>query len=287
MHTKIILFLLLFYAAVCRFFLIDKLLPLPNQDVLNGRMLSGGASIVSVVLIFFLVKEYFKKPKIALLASWVFSILPWTFEQSRIISQPNLTLALVMLLIFSIQKINFKNKTILLFVIPVLLFIFYQQFWIFRIHEFNFNLYSFIFNLFTLLSFDFLFFFFITFWWGGVKEFGIMLLSFLPLFVLGIYKLITNKEKKLLILFLFITVAAAMSPFFPESREFYLITPLLSLAVALGIYYICLQTKFAIRILFAGLFFVMIYELGQFYHFYFIHYPQEVRSNFSQIHESF
>lgn len=290
MIGKLILLLILTYTVVSRFFLIDKILPLLNQEVLNGRMLSGGASIVSAVMIFFLVKEYFKKPKIALLTTWVFSILPWTFEQGRIISQPNFALfSILLLLAFTKRYLNsFGFKAYLLYLIIPFIFIFvYPQFWLFKVREFNFNISSFINNLFTLLSFDFLFFKNISFWWGGVKEFGIMYLSFLPFFLVGIYQIIEFRQIKLILLFLLVATVSAASQFFPETREFYFSTPILALVVALGIYYCFLQTKFAIRILFAGLFFLMIYEFSQFYHFYFIHYPQEVRSNFSQIHESF
>ena len=287
MKSNIIFALLLTFTAISRFFLIDKIPPNLNQVFLTGRILSGGASLVSAVMVFFLVKKYFGKPKIALLTSWVFSILPWTFEQGRIISQPNLTLALVMSVLFICQRVNFQNKKILLFLIPVIFFFLYPQFWIFRVDEFKFNFYSFIYNLFTLLSFDFLFFKNTSFWWGGVKESGVMFLSFLPFFLVGIYNIIHLVHFRLILLFLLITAVSAASRFFPETREFYLSTPILAIVVGLGIYYCFLQTKFAIRIFFAGLFFLMIYEFSQFYHFYFIHYPQEVRSNFSQIHESF
>lgn len=287
MKSNIIFALLLTFTAISRFFLIDKIPPNLNQVFLTGRILSGGASLVSAVMVFFLVKKYFEKPKIALLASWVFSILPWAFEQGRIISQSNLTLALVMSVLFIYQRVNFKNKKILLFLIPVIFFFFYPQFWIFRVDEFKFNFYSLIYNLFTLLSFDYLFFKNISFWWGGIKEFGVMFLSFLPFFLVGIYDIIRLVNLRFILFSLLITIVSAASQFFPETREFYFSTPILAIVVGLGIYRCFLQTKVVIRIFFVGIFLLMIYELSQFYHFYFIHYPQEIISNFSQIHESF
>ncbi len=287
MKSNLIFALLLTYTAVSRFFLLDKVLPFTNNSVISGRIISATASLSITFLVFFCIKRFFHNTQIALISTWVISLMPWTFEQGRIISQPNLTLALVMSVLFFIQRVNFKSKKILLFLIPILFFFFYPQFWIFRVHEFKFDFYSLVYNLFTLLSFDFLFFKNISFWWGGVKEFGIMYLSFLPFFLVGIYQIIELRQIKLILLILLVATVSAASQFFPETREFYFSTPILALVVALGIYYCFLQTKFAIRILITGLFFLMIYELSQFYHFYFIHYPQEVISNFSQIHESF
>lgn len=287
MQSKLILFLLLTYTAISRFFIIDKIPLLTHTEFLNWRFLSAGVSTINIVTIFFLIRGYFKNTKIALITTWVFSILPWVFEQGRIISQVNLVLSLILIIFLFIQKNSRKWRFGLIVFIPIIIFLAYSSFWFFRADQFKFNISSFITNLFILLSFDFLFFKNITFWWGGVRDFGVMFLSWLPFFLLGLYNLITGKRLKLLILFGLITFIASLSPFFPESREFYFATPLICTTVASGIYRWSLQKSVIARILFFCLFVLMIYEFSQFNHFYFVHYSQQVMSNFSQIHEPF
>lgn len=287
MKGKLILLLILTFTAISRFFLVDKIPPLLSSSVVSLRLLSAAATITSTALIFFLVERYFQNTKIALLTAWVFCILPWTFEQGRINSAPNLALVLILCTLLLAQKFFSKFKYTFLLFIPVLIFISYPQFWLFKFNEFEFSIHSLITNLYILTSFDFLFFRNVTFWWGGVREFGVMFLSFLPFHLIGIYQLVTNKEKKLLFIFGLITFIAALSPFFPESREFYFATPLISITVALGIYHFSIWKSIMIKSMIGLLFLLMIYEYMQFMHFYFVHYPQQIKSNFSQIHEAF
>lgn len=287
MKGKLILLLILIFTAISRFFLLDKIPQILSPSIVSWRQASVAATVTSTIIIYLLADTYFRNTKIALLSAWIFSILPWTFEQGRINSPPNFALVLLLCLLLLIKKITSRIKFSLLLLIPVLIFFSYPQFWLFRFNEFKFNIHSFISNLYILTSFDFLFIKNITFWWGGIREFGVMYLSFLPFYFFGIYQLIINNEKKLLFIYGLITIIAALSPFFPESREFYIATPLISLIIAFGIY-LFLQRRSIFTKIFIGLLFLsIIYENMQFIHFYFVHYPLQIKSNFSQIHEKF
>lgn len=284
---RFLIFLLLIFTALNRLFLIGQIPTSVSQTVLDGRLLSAAASIVSMLLLFLLVKNYFGSLKIALLASWVFSVLPWAFEQGRVISGPNLALVLVLFVLWFRTKVKNKFRPFLFLIIPFLIYVSYPQFWLFRISGFELSLDSFLKNLFLLTSFDFLFFKNITFWWGGIREFGIMLLTFLPFFLIGLYKLITCKEWKLAAFYGILIITSVLSPFFPESREFYFAAPLISLTVALGFYQLPFRNNLIFRVLILSIIIVVIYEISQFDHFYFIHYPQQVLGNFSKINEAF
>lgn len=286
MKSKLILLLILTYTAISRLFLLTTVPQMINSSPLT-RMISASANLGSAFILFFIAKNYFKSTKIALISVWFFAGLPWVFTEGRIVSQPSTALFFILLMILFAQRVSSGFKYVFwLLTLPIVYFV-YPQIWIFRILEFKFSLSSFITNLFILTSSDFLFFKNITFWWGGVREFGVMFLSMLPFFLVGIYELFIAKRVKLLILFGLITFIAVLSPFFPESREFYFATPLFSLAVALGIYKLMLHKYKAVKTFVICLFLMLIYEFSQFIHFYLVHYPQQILSNSSQIHEAF
>lgn len=279
--------LLILYAVISRFFLIDKIPPLINQPDLTLRYFSAFANIVTLLILFWLIKKITHNSRVASLTSWVFALLPWTYEQGRIVSQPQFAVFGILLLLFLVYKSKFRLRQIFYFFIPFIIYFAYPQFWLFKLKDFYFNIDSFTNNLFHLASFDFLFFKNTTFWWGGVKEFGVMFLAFLPFFLLGVYRLFVANRKKLIILFLFITLVAAASPFYPESREFFLSTPIIAYIVASGVDHMRSAKSLAFRLFLSILAVLIVYEIAQFYHFYFIHYRQEVKSNLYQIHEAF
>lgn len=286
MRSNFYLLFLLIYTAVCRLFLLTTVPQMVNSTP-AARMLSASVSVGSALIFFFISKKYFKSPKLALLSVWFFANSPWVFTEGRIVSQQNVALFFILLVTLFVQKISIRFKYIFWVLILPILYFAYPKFWLFKLEAFKLNLDSFFTNLFILTSFDFLFFKNITFWWGGVKEFGTMFLSTLPFFLVGSYELFIGKGRKLLFLFGSITFIAALSPFFPESREFYFTTPLFSLSVALGIYKLMLHKAKAVRAFVICLSVVLIYEFSQFFHFYFIHYPQTVSGNAFQIHEAF
>ncbi|MBI3379804.1 hypothetical protein HY029_03565 [Candidatus Gottesmanbacteria bacterium] len=287
MKGKILFLGILVFTAVTRLFLLNKIPPSINSSVYIWRLLSVFACLISTIVVYTLVKMNVRKKKIALLSSWIFVNLPWVFEQSRIISSPNLALTLVLLIMLLVLNTKYKLRVVFLLFIPVIFFVSYPKMWIFHASEFKFNYINFINNLFMLFSFDFLFFKNFTFWWGGVKEFGVMFTAFLPFFIVGIYEMINRQEFKLLLLIVFFGIFSALSPYFPESREFYLAVPIISFITALGIYCVTQKMKSVNRSILIFMIFLILYESAQFFHFYFIHYPQQIISNVSQIHESF
>lgn len=286
MKSRFYLLLLLFYTAISRLFLLFTIPQMVNSSIAT-RILSSSSSLASAFFLFFLSQKYFKNTKISLISVWFFVNLPWVFVEGRIVSQPNIALFFILITILFAQKISSRYKYIFLVLILPILYLAYPQFWLFKMQEFKLSPESFITNLYILFSFNFLFFNNITYWWGGIREFGVMFLSFIPFFIPGLYRLIISKEIKLLILLLLVTIIAALSPYFPESREFYIATPIISYILALGAYYLTVQKNKTVIALLLCLFIFMIYELSQFYHFYFIHYPQTVAGNVSKIHESF
>lgn len=290
MKRYLILFLITIYAIVSRFLFLDKIPPLVNSPLLL-RSFSASLSVGSVFIIYFLVKTYFKSQRIALLSALFFSILPWTIEQGRVVSPVNMSLfflLVVILLTKWIKRPIFRLTLYLL--IPLVLYFFYPQFWLFRVKDFDLPFSHFINNLFILISPDFLFFKNPTFWWGGVRETGIIYVAFLPFLILGIYELLKKKRYNIFIWMLFILLISATSPFFPESREFYFITPLLSVISATGIakaYQAYLVKSLFWKLILVSIFVFTAYEFSQFFHYYMVHYPQAVESNILNIHELF
>lgn len=279
--------LILAYLSVSRLFLIDKVPPLLNLQLLTLRSLSVIAGLISTIFLYKLVLYHFKNIKIALLTIWVFSVLPWTFEQGRIASNPNYALAMILFIFLIWKKTKKKLLPFFIFLIPVMIYWSYPRFWLFNISEFKPSLDSVFTNIYVLTSFDFLFFRNITFWWGGIREFGIMLLGFAPFFLFGLYRLVISKETILLGFYGLLIIISALSPYFPESREFFLATPLISLIVALGFYQSAIYKSLIIRVIHVFIVLLLIYEISQFTHFYFIHYPGQIMDNLPKIHEAF
>jgi len=304
MKSKLMLLEIFLYTAISRFFLIGKIPAILDSSIIHLRIASATLSLVSTILLFYLIKNYWRSTRVALLSSWAFSVLPWVFEQGRIVSQPNYALFSILLFIAFTKSYLYSFTSgeyfahprgvfrafLYVFITIILIFV-YPRFWLFKIQEFKFSINSLITNLFILSSFDFLFFKNITFWWGGVREFGMIFLSMLPFFLVGVYELFIRKKGKLLFLLGLITFIAALSPFFPESREFYFAMPIVSIIIAVGLDKLVRIYKFSLPpqrwILVTLIFSFILYEMTQFFHFYFVHYPQQILGNFSQIHEAF
>lgn len=287
MKSKIFLLLIIIYTAFTRLFLIDKIPQPLVASIITWRIISAGASLISLIAIFSLIKSYLSRSKIALLGSWVFAILPWVFEQGRISSQANLALMFLMSVFLIFRRIKAKWGYFLFLLVPLILFAVYPEFWFFRLSGYSLTLQSFIQNVAILTSADFLFFHNITFWWGGVRDVGVMFVSLLPFFIIGMYKAVETGYYKMILLLVGTLILAAMSPFFPESREFYLSIPVISLILSLGIYYWSIQSGIYYKIALIGVVLLLLYEMSQFFHFYFVHHSQEVISNLSKFHEPF
>lgn len=286
---KIILFSFIFiFAIISRFLFIGRIPPVIDTSVILSRHISAFLSVGSILLWFVLLRYNFRKIKLVLLSAWTMAVLPWAIEQGRIVSQANNALFFCLLIFLLIQRTNRHFFKILLWLfIPLGLYFIYPQFWVFRFKGNIPSIFEIANNLFILLSPDFLFFKNITFWWGGIKEFGVMYASFLPVFSLGLYELIVQKKYEFILLFIFMILISAASPFFPESREFFLSVPLISLVVGKGLYRLSLIENRWIKFTLFFLIVVMTYEMAQYFHYYTVHYGQEVIKNKAQIYEAF
>lgn len=281
--TSIILF-----GGVFRFWKLDEIPPILIKGYFQSRIITTFLSLITIIFIYLLVKKNFKSVKLSLLTAYIFSLMPWVSEQARIVSPVSNTLFLLLLLIIFFQTIkNTLVKLVSLLGVPLILYFSYPNFWVWRESIVKLKLFDFFYNLFFLTSYDFLFFKNTTFWWGGIKEFGILYLSFITVFLVGFYLLIVKKKWFILISGFLILVISALSPKLPESREFFFITPILSLMIALGIEWLLNRRKFLWRLMAIILFLFFIYESAQFYHYYFLHYPQDLRGNISKINEPY
>jgi len=286
--NKLFFSLIIIFAIVSRFLFIKELPPIFDNSVLLARYITAFLSVGSIFLLFLILITFNLRIKLIFLTIWTMAVLPWSIEQGRIFSQVSNALFFCLLFFLLIQKTkNFIFKILKLSFIPFFLYFIYPQFWIFQltsVFRFSSKLLN---NIFIIVSPDFLFFRNITFWWGGIKEFGIMYVSFLPMFMYGLYRLIIEKKYSLFIIFIFLVIISAASPFFPESREFFLSIPLISLIVGKGMYqFLYVENKW-IKFMFWILIILVIYEISQYFHYYSVHYKQEIIINQREIHEAF
>ncbi|MBM3283209.1 hypothetical protein FJY90_03055 [Candidatus Gottesmanbacteria bacterium] len=287
MKTNLLFLSILIYTAFSRFWSIDSIPPIINSTVAL-RVFSAISSIGSVIVILFYFKDLSKRSKIGLLSAWVYSVLPWTLEQGRIVSQPNIALFIFLLALFKVKKIiRISSRIALCFLFLLGLYIVYPQLWLFRTNQLIFPHLDYLRNICTLISADFLFFNNNTFWWGGIKESGVMFISFLPFFIIGIYKLIIQSEWKIFFWLGLIFLISFTSPYFPESREFFLAIPFICYFIAIGIDRFFRFQKNSERIIFLIMLLLIIYDLSQLSHYYFVHYPQQILSNTDKINVSF
>lgn len=280
--------LITLYALLSRFLFLTKIPPVLLASSVPDRILSALISVVTVILVYLYSGKISGRKKIALLSAWTVSVMPWTVEQGRIASPPGTALLFFVIILILCRFINRKIlKFFLILAILPVLYLVYPGFWIFRSGLSGLNLSNFINNLFILISPGFLFQHNITFWWGGIREFGVLYVSMLPFFLLGLYELIKKRRFDLIISLIILLVISAASPYFPESREFYLSVPYLALAVSFGIYRFDRESDPKSKLLLALLFIWITYDISQFWHFYTVHYPIQVISNSTQIHGAF
>src|SRR3989338_4364234 len=280
------LYLIIIQSALLRLWKISSVPPQTENTVIILRIFSAAAGILLTWIVFYLAKQFNLNRKTALLSAWVYSVFPWAIEQGRIFSSVNLTAVVLFLsAIFLLKYLFKKNNTKLIlrlipFVFAVIPGIWYIYF------KFLLPVTSILNNLSILISPNLLFYRNITFWWGGLKEFGIMFLSFLPFLITGIIKSITGL-KFLLTSVVWLLFFSAFSPDFPESRLFYLSVPLWSVLIGNGIAIsFRLKDKFYKTLIICLLLFI-IYEYAQLLHYYFRHYPISVSGNLDKIHGIF
>lgn len=277
---------LILFVSITRLYLLGVVPPHASLAV-SDRFISAIFSIGSTIILFFLTDTLLKKKKLSLLISWIFAVLPWTFEQGRIISQPNNCVFYLLLILFLIISVDsLYAKIVLVFLFPVIIHISYPQIWLEKSHILP-TVHDFLNNFFLLTSPDLLFFKNTTFWWGGVKGFGVMYVTLLPFFLLGVIQTINRKEYRLPAILALLITTAALSTYLPESRELFLATPIFSFMIARGLYgFYSNHRKLPIGITIL-LIVCITYEMAQFMHYYFIHYPLYIQGNINQIKDAF
>jgi len=261
------------------------ILPPGKVDSFSERLPYSVAGILTVGIFTLLIKKITHDNKLAIFSGLMLAIMPWHIEQSRVISEPMLGLLAILLLVILPQY--FKQFWVSFFGILISGTIFYwvyPHFWIFTGNWGLPTIRECLNNLYKLIFIEFLFYKNDSFWLGGLRTYGTMLPSVLFLFLIGLYKISFINYKKLLkwtSIFMIIWVISAISPFFPESREYFLVTPFLALILGLGLKEIFLgltKAKILIKIiLFVYLLFI-IYDYTLFFHFYINHYPQRINS---------
>lgn len=141
--------------------------------------------------------------------------------------------------------------------------------------------------MFQLLSADFFFFSNPSFWWGGMREWGILYGVFLPWLIIGLYVSIRERYLFLLVWIVSCFLLAAMSPFFPETREAYLAVPAIAIVLGLGVRTSMTWTTLPRRIFCVLMCLIVVYEMAQWLHFYTIHLPLQVKSNAQSISQPY
>ncbi len=261
------------------------LLPPGGNNAFFWRLPSAIAGIISILLNVLLVNKFTQNHGLALVSGITLTLMPWHIEQSRVHSEVmmGLCVLLVMLTLLSYLSNKFIRLTIL--VVSLVLFKYvYPSFWLFSgnfTHITTRYLFS---NMFKLISVEFLFFNNDSFWWGGLRTIGTMLPFTLPIFIIGIWEIISKLRRQhwgWFLAFGFIWFMAALNPNFPENREFFLISPYLALIMAYGVmvifkYYHTAKLGQKICIFIFSI--LLIYEQILFFHQYTQHYSKRVGS---------
>jgi hypothetical protein len=244
-------------------------------------------ALAAILVIIFLQLAIFRRTKshtLTLLTGLVMVLMPWQIEQSRIVSDAIFGLLVVTIALFLWTVAPCRRcKIVLIIMTLILLWRAFPSNWMTSYGLSKANISHLLPNGAILWGVDFLFSKNDSFWLGGLRTVGVLLPSLLPAFYIGIV-LFIKRSRMVTLLTVFglaavVTVVAALNPRFPEEREFFLITPLLAILVAIG-----LRAIFSFwrnrGIFIKGL--VLIYLLWIFYdtllfwHFYTQHYWQRI-----------
>jgi len=258
-----------------------------DRSIYFFRIVSSLSYIGSGFLLYIFTKRLMHFKRIALLSAFIYTLLPWSFEQSRITSLPNIALFifLIFLNFFTFNKQVILKIISLVFLITVYFYLYPQVLNI--VPVFKIQISQILHNFFSILSPEFFLFKNNLYWWGGVRDWGIINISLLPFMVIGILFLIERKKYQIIIWTLLIALCTALNSDFPETRVFYLSLPFISVTIATGIFKFIKKESLKIRIIFLILLAFYFYDLAQYFHYYLIHYPQQISGNISEIHEAF
>ncbi len=203
------------------------------------RYLTAIVSVVDVFVLVFIIKKVTDDNKLSIVSGIVFTLMPWHIEQSRIYSP--IMFVLLLLLLSYYLYLHLKQLWIRISLIAVIFAIVYFLDSLSWILKFQLTKTSFIFffnNLFKLYSIEYLFYKNDSFWLGGFRTIGVMLPTVMPIFMVGLLLSIKKFHRKYLVHLGFIsiiTILALFNPLFPEEREFFIITPYLSIITGIGV----------------------------------------------------
>lgn len=256
---------------------------MPHPEVLYERFITASAGCFNIITLFFLSLHLFKNRRIASLTAWIYASIPWVIEQSRIVSHvQNIQFITLFLLLLGLLIKNKFVKSIYLFLFSMITLFLFSLF--IPLHLLPVSVY--IQNVFNIFSPESLFFHNNAIWHSEFKEFGLIYSTLLPFFLIGIFYTI-SQYKKALILFLPFLFTIIANPSYPSFKEVFLFLPFLSTICAIGLHrlntgagrlHLLLLTT---CVLFIG------YEISQFLHFYFIHFPYQLQNNLPNINEIF
>lgn len=284
MRAVVLLALIIIYTTITRFWQIDTLPPHGSSLDLLLRYRTSFASIISVWLVYLYARSLTGSIKISLLTAWTLAVAPWAIEQGRIYSVPALFLPVFLLFLICI---NLSKKTIAKAVWLVLLVAAtgaqYLLLWGMQGDRGVASFAAAIKNFFQILSPSMLFVSNTTFWWGGVREFGIVFLSLVLFFFGGVVVSLYRGVKSPVCWLVSIGAVAALAPHFPEGRQGFLLLPFVCLLIAHGLYWLFSYRGKTIQLIGVFLCIVLSYEMIQFWHYYTIHYPMQVREHLDKI----
>jgi hypothetical protein len=249
------------------------------------RIPTAITSIVTISLFILIVKLSSKNNLLSLISGITMTLLPWHIEQSRVYSPAMLGLTIILFGITALKITHNKFLRLMTSLLTLIIFsIVFPEFWLFLTNFNRLKIDLLLGNLFKLISVEFLFYKNDSFWFGGFRTQGVMLPSMLPLFSIGVFKLIKKMhifQFKIILAVMIIWLVSALAPKFPEQQIYFLICPILCYIIALGVIYILEQintTNILKKSMMIIYFIFIIYEYGLFFHTYTWHYPNRIKS---------
>lgn len=247
------------------------------------RNISAICGIISNFLIYFLGYKLFNKnKKIALLVTLTYAVLPIAILENRVSSWISIfTVLTIFSFLFITSNIIYKKILGIIFIIISFIY-FKENIGFFKLTSVEFKYKDLINNIFTTISFDKLFFNNDTYWKGGYRNYGMIYPEFIPIFIYGIFDLIKIQYLPIFIYTIIVILLTSLNPRYPEAREFALLTPIISIILAIGIYKFYRTLKLINHHFFVRAFcviysLILIYGIINFFHFYFVHYNLRVK----------
>jgi hypothetical protein len=276
----LLLIIIVLYSLVLHLWRIDIIPSLINPQLRTERILFAIFSALCTIPLFFYIQRLFSDTKLSLIGIWIYSVIPWTIEQGRIISEANLALFIFLIYLNLLTLFTSKIiKSVLFFIFLFSLNFVYPHLWVYQLVNYgNHYVVDSLTNILKIFSFGFFFFNNDSFWLGGVRNWGIIYLSFLPVLFLGVIDIIQNHDKKIIIYILIIGILTGFSPFYPETREFYLSLPFLIIILSKGLIKLNNSSNVFIKIMAFCLFVLILYDIAGFMHYYFVHYPSDLNN---------